>query len=87
MFNGSDSLVSSGDSMQTYNHGNFWTDPFLADFDAIRSADHDQYSSGWDFMINSFMQASSSCHDITMSDEFQWSSLDLYSKYQSQFMK
>ncbi|XP_071716722.1 transcription factor MYB4-like [Rutidosis leptorrhynchoides] len=37
MFNSSDCLVSSGDSMQTYTHGDFWTDPFLADFDAIRS--------------------------------------------------
>lgn len=91
VFNASDSLVSSGDSMQSYNtnnelyHGNFWTDPFLADYDhGTRSTD--EYSLGSDFMINTLM-APTSCHGIPMSDEFQWSSLDLYSKYQSQFMK
>lgn len=40
-FTALDSLISSGDSIQTqcneYEHGNFWTDPFVADLDAVNN--------------------------------------------------
>lgn len=42
MLPASETLISSGDAIQTYldeyNDGNFWTDPFFADIDAVNTA-------------------------------------------------
>ncbi|KAJ9560551.1 hypothetical protein OSB04_005711 [Centaurea solstitialis] len=86
MFNVSECLVSSGDSIETYNcgeyDGNFWTDPIFPDYDSTRSTTEYSYSPDLD-VANGLI----SDDHMMVSDEFLWSSMDLYSEYHSQFMK
>ncbi|KAI3667330.1 hypothetical protein L6452_42383 [Arctium lappa] len=87
MFTVSECLVPSGDSIETYcgeYEGNFWTDPIFADYDSTRLTT--KYSSDLD-VANGFI-APAACNDhMAISDEFLWSTMDLYSEYHSQFMK
>ncbi|KVI02915.1 Homeodomain-like protein [Cynara cardunculus var. scolymus] len=81
----SDYTVSSDVALQTSDYestGDFWSEPFLPDI----TSSIDNMLSPSDLIDGYVSHDQSSCQDVTMSDEFSWSTFDSYFQYNNELV-